>query len=96
MGLLLLAVGVLLRKPWLVPWALAAVGGGYAVTRAGAHVVDGWAALVGAGLLLAGELGLSSAGDDPRIAVEGPLLRRRLVTTVALVRTDSRLLSGSR
>ncbi len=84
-ALVLLAVAVSLRLPRLVPWALAAAAGGYAATRAGAHVVDGWAAAAGAGLLLAAELAYWAAGDDPRIAIERPVVVRRALTTAALV-----------
>lgn len=69
-GLVLLAAAVAFRVPLLVPWAVAATGGGYVATRTGHHVVDGWAAVVGAALLLAAELAFWSAGEDARIHAE--------------------------
>jgi hypothetical protein len=86
-ALALLAVGVVLRLPLLVPWAIAAAGGGFVLTRTGGDVVDGWAALVGAALLLAAELAFWSATDDPRLSVERPVIVRRTVTIAALAVT---------
>jgi hypothetical protein len=84
-ALALLSVGVALRLPLIVPWAVAFAAGDYVLTRTGGDVVDGWAAVAGAALLLAAELALWSATDDPRLHVERPVVVRRIVTIAALV-----------
>ena len=43
-GTLALAVGILLRFPIVVPWAVMFAGAGYVLARAHHSVVDGWAA----------------------------------------------------
>jgi hypothetical protein len=86
-ALLLLALGLVLRLPRFVPWAIAFAGADYVLTRTGGDVVDGWAALAGAALLLTAELGFWSATDDPRLPVERPVVLRRAVTIAALVLT---------
>ena len=75
-----------------MPWGIAAAAAGYVTTRSGRHVVDGWAAVVGAALLLAAELAFWSAGEDARIHVERAVVLRRAAATGALVLTA--LLAG--
>ncbi len=86
-ALVLLAAGLVLQVPQTIPWAIAAAGAGYLVTRVGHAAVDGWAALVGAALLLAAELAFWSAMDDTRIRVERALVAARVATIAALVAT---------
>ena len=83
-ALVLLAAAVAFRVPGLVPWAVAAAAAGYVATRTGHHVVDGWAAVIGAGLLLAAELAFWSSGEDARIRSERALILRRAGTIAAL------------
>lgn len=86
-ALALLVLGLVLRVPALVPWAVAAAGADYVLARTGGDVVDGWAALAGAALLLAAELAFWSATDDPRLPVERPVVLRRAATIGALALT---------
>jgi hypothetical protein len=86
-ALVLLLIGVAFRLPLFVPWAVAFAGVDYVLTRTGGDVVDGWAALAGAALLLSAELAFWSATDDPRLPVERPVVVRRSVTIAALVVT---------
>ncbi len=84
LGALLLLGGLLLR--WPIPIALAVLlaGGGYLAGREGRAVVDGWATLVGVGLLVAAELAHWSIGHDARISSERALVLRRAATLAAL------------
>ena len=84
-GIALLTAALALRLHPLLPWALAATGTAYLAGRAGHHAVDGRAAVVGALLLLAAELGSWSIEDDARIRAERALVVRRLVAVGALV-----------
>ncbi len=86
-ALILLAAGLMLQVPQAIPWAIAAAGAGYLVTRVGHTAVDGWAAAVGAALLLAAELAFWSATEDTRIRAERALVAARVVTIAALVVT---------
>jgi hypothetical protein len=86
-ALLLLGVALAFRLPLFVPWAVAFAGVDYVLTRPGGDVVDGWAALAGAALLLSAELAFWSATDDPRLRVERAVVVRRTVTIAALVLT---------
>lgn len=86
-ALLLLGIGVAFRLPLFVPWAVAFGGADYVLARTGGDVVDGWAAVAGAALLLSAELAFWSATDDPRLPVERPVAVRRAVTIAALVLT---------
>ena len=83
-GLFGLAIGIVMRWPSLIPWALLATGAGYLSGREGRAVVDGWAAVVGVLLLLAAELASWSIEHDSRIRTERRLLMRRIVTLAAL------------
>ena len=83
-GLCGLAIGIVMRWPSLIPWALLATGAGYLSGREGRAVVDGWAAVVGVLLLLAAELASWSIEHDARIRTERRLLMRRIVTLAAL------------
>jgi hypothetical protein len=85
LGLGLLVVGLVLRWPTTIPWAVLLVGGGYVLSRAGNSVVDGWAAAIGVLLLLAAELASWSIDHDARIAAERSLILRRIATLSALV-----------
>jgi hypothetical protein len=80
-----LAAGIALRLSALVPWAVAFAGCGYVVGREGHRVVDGWAAVVGAALLLAAELAAWSIDHDRRIREERRVVVRQALTLVALV-----------
>jgi len=84
-GTLALAVGILLRFPIVVPWAVMFAGAGYVLARAHHSVVDGWAAAVGASLLLAAELAAWSIASDRRIREERALVVRQALTVAALV-----------
>lgn len=77
----------MLRLPVAVPWAVLFAGAGYVVARAQHSVVDGWAAVVGAALLLAAELAAWSIASDRRIHEERELVLRRSLTIAALVVT---------
>lgn len=84
-GAVCLAAAVLLRLPAAVPWAVALAGAGYLVGRTHHHVVDGWAALVGAGLLLGAELASWSIDHDRRIREERAVVVRHAAMVAALV-----------
>jgi hypothetical protein len=85
LSLIAFAIALLPRWPNAIPWALLLAGVAYLVGRSGGSVVDGWAAVAGALLLLAAELATWSIGDDPRIVLERPLVVRRVATLAALV-----------
>jgi hypothetical protein len=84
-GALVMAVGLGVRIPLLVPWAVLLAGGGYLVGREHHTIVDGWAPVVGAGLLLAAELATWSIEHDRRIFEERALVVRRSLTLAGLV-----------
>jgi hypothetical protein len=84
-GALLLVGAVVLRLAPLVPWAVGLGGVGYVVGREQHHVVDGWAALVGAALLLAAELAAWSIAHDRRIREERPVVLRQAAVLAGLV-----------
>ena len=77
-ALVILTVGVVFRLAPAIPWAVMLVGAGYLATRAGSDVVDGWAAAVGAALLLAAELAAWSIDHDARFRSERGLVLRRV------------------
>lgn len=79
-SLIVLGVGIVLRWPATIPWAVLAAGAGYLITREGHAVVDGWAALVGVALLLAAELATWAIEHDRRIRAERALVLRRVAT----------------
>jgi hypothetical protein len=81
----LLLAGLVLRRPLTIPWAVLLTGAAYLVGREGSSVVDGGAAIVGALLLLAAELGSWSIEHDARIQAEPQLVRRRAATVSLLV-----------
>jgi len=83
-SLLLLAAGLVLRWPALVPWAILLAATAYLITREGHAVVDGWAAVVGVALLLAAELASWSIEHDRRIRAERSLVVHRVATLGAL------------
>lgn len=85
LGFGLLALGIVLRWPLAVPWAVLFAGGGYLLARAGNPLVDGWAAALGVLLLLAAELASWSIEHDGRIAAERSLVARRSATLAGLV-----------
>jgi hypothetical protein len=80
-----MAIGIVMRWPSTIPWAVLATGGGYLTGREGRALVDGWAAVVGVLLLLSAELASWSIEHDARIQTERRLLARRVVTLGALV-----------
>ena len=81
---LLLTLGLVLRWPNTIPWALVFAAAGYVVTRSGESLVDGWASVVGVLLLLAAELASWSIEHDARIRTEPALVVRRAATITAL------------
>jgi hypothetical protein len=83
-ALALLALGLVLRWPATIPWAVVIAAGGYVVTREGRSIVDGWAAVIGVLLLVAAELASWSIEHDARIRSEPSLLVRRVVTLTVL------------
>jgi hypothetical protein len=90
-GVLGLAAAVLVRFAPLVPWAVGFAGAGYMIGREHHRLVDGWAAVVGAALLLAAELAAWSIAHDRRIREERQVVLRQagaltlLVASAALV-----------
>jgi hypothetical protein len=84
-GFVLLALGLVLRWPSTVPWAVLLAGMGYLVGRLGTSVVDGWAAAIGVLLLAAAELASWSIEHDARIHAEPSLVLRRAATLLALL-----------
>jgi len=85
LGAVMLAVGILLRFPFAVPWAVLLSGAGYVLANVHRSVVDGWAAVVGAALLLAAELAFWSIASDRRIHQEQALAIRQSLTLAGLV-----------
>jgi hypothetical protein len=61
------------------------VGGGYLTGREHRPLADGWAAVVGAALLLAAELASWSTDHDARIRVERALVIRQAAILAGLV-----------
>lgn len=84
-GLALLTLGLVLRWPMTIPWAVLLAAAGYLVGRLGSSGVDGWAALIGVLLLTSAELASWSLEHDARIHAEPALIVRRLATLVALL-----------
>jgi hypothetical protein len=83
-SLLLLALGLVLRWPSTIPWAIAVTAAGYIATRGGEPVVDGWSAVAGVLLLLCAELASWSIEHDARIRTEPALVVRRIATIAGL------------
>ena len=77
-GALVIAIAVVGRFASVIPWGIALAGGGYVAGRVGHGTADGWAAGIGAALLLAAELAAWSAAHDRRFTEERPLLVHRL------------------
>ena len=84
LSLTLLVVGLVLRWPTMIPWAVIASAAGYLIAREGRSAVDGWAAVVGVALLLAAELASWSVEHDRRIRSEHSLVTRRVITLAVL------------
>jgi hypothetical protein len=84
-GAVVLAAGIVLRFSAAIPWAVLLGGAGYVVARANHTVVDGWAAVVGASLLLAAELAAWSIASDRRLHAERALVVRQSLTIAVLV-----------
>lgn len=80
-----LAIGAVARLPFAVPWAIWLGGVGYVVSRVHHDVADGWAAVLGAALLLAAELATWSIDDDRRIHEERAVVVRHTLTVTVLV-----------
>lgn len=81
----MLTLGLVLRWPMTIPWAVLLAGGGYLLARQGNSLVDGWAAVIGVLLLLSAELASWSIEHDARIRAERSLIARRVGTLAALV-----------
>lgn len=84
-GVVVLALGLMLRWPTAISWAVLLAGAGYLVGRLGTSTVDGWAAVVGVLLLAAAELGSWSIDHDARIHAEPSFVVRRIATLAALL-----------
>ena len=84
-GAALLALGLVLRWPTTIPWAVLLAAGGYLVGRLGTSSVDGWAAVVGVLLLASAELASWSIDHDARVHAEPALVVRRVATLVTLL-----------
>jgi hypothetical protein len=82
-----LALAIAVRVPLGVPWAVLFAGSGYVAARIHDRVVDGWAAVVGAALLLTAELAAWSIASDRRIQEERPVVIAQAVAVGALVVT---------
>jgi hypothetical protein len=76
----LLAGGIVLRKPGVVPWSLFGAGALYVATLRGG--LDGWSLGVAAGLLLAAELSYWSIGHE-RLLYEEPAVALRHAAGIA-------------
>ena len=85
MGAVVLAAAVTTRFAPAIPWAIAFAGSGYVVGRIGHRTADGWAAVVGAALLLAAELAAWSADNDRRISEDRSLATHRLALLGGLI-----------
>jgi hypothetical protein len=85
LALALLTLGLVLRWPATIPWAVVISAGGYVATREGRSIVDGWAAVIGVLLLVAAEFAAWSIEHDTRIRSEPSLLVRRVLTLTVLV-----------
>lgn len=84
-GAFILTLGIVFRFAETIPWAIALAGGGYIAGRVGHGTADGWAALVGAALLLAAELASWSIDHDRRIHEERALLVSRTLLVTGIV-----------
>jgi hypothetical protein len=84
-GVVALVAGIVLRLPFAIPWAVLLAGAGYVVARVHHSVADGWAALVGAALLLSAELAAWSIASDTRIREERAVVLRQSSTVAVLV-----------
>jgi hypothetical protein len=80
----LLAMGIILRWPGVVPWTIMLTAAAYLVAHEGETLIDGWAAVIGVLLLLAAELAFWSIDHDARIRTEPALVIRRGITLVML------------
>jgi hypothetical protein len=85
LGAALLAIGLVLRWPTTIPWAVLLAASGYLVGRLGTSTVDGWAAVIGVLLLGSAELASWSIDHDARIHAEPALVARRVPTLAALL-----------
>ena len=80
----LLVVGLAVRLPGTIPWALLLAAAAYLAGIQGRGAVYGGAAAIGVALLLAAELASWSLDHDARIRSERALVVRRAVTLAAL------------
>jgi hypothetical protein len=90
-GVVALAAGIVARLPLAIPWSIGLAGAGYVIGREHHAVVDGWASVVGAALLLAAELAAWAIEHDRRIREEHTVIMRRVVTLAALVASSALL-----
>ena len=84
-GAAVLLMGLVLRWPTTIPWAVVLAAAGYLVGRLGTSTVDGWAAVIGVLLLASAELASWSIEHDARIHAEPALVVRRVATLVTLL-----------
>jgi hypothetical protein len=83
-AIVVLSVGLALRRPALFFWSLALLGGNYALWLAlGTHAIDQRAPIVGAGLLLTAELAFDSLEPE----VGRPEATAVLARTIAVALT---------
>lgn len=85
LGCALLALGLALRQPETIPWAILLTAAAYVTGREGGAGVDVGAAVMGALLLLSAELASWSIDHDARIAQEPSLTTYRLLVIGLLV-----------
>lgn len=85
LSLLLLALALVLRRPWPALWGVGFAGAAYATGRAGHTSIDTRAVAVGVLLLLAAELATWSIDAHARFEIEWRVHARRgaIVTVVA-------------
>lgn len=79
-----LVIAAVFRFTPAIPWAVGVTGAGYVIGRTHHATVDGWAAVVGALLLLGAELAWWAAEEDRRIPAERGVTVRRLTLLAAL------------
>lgn len=84
-GAVVVAIAAVGRLPFALPWGILLGGVGYVVSRVHHPVADGWAAIVGATLLLSAELAAWSIEHDRRVHAERGVVVRQTLTVGVLV-----------